>query len=230
MIQTGVDARMPNTIITPEHSAFFDWHYEADECIEQLALLMRYENPSLKCVAEWIALALETQAVAYYRHDLQAIHKLTQAIAMTVLSLPQQQLITAPSLLYAGLRTILCQPQAHINSDVLVTLYRMLPTFPAAKTMDVYVMFQCHFGLTNTLNGWKEHFKRYASEHLWIDYNALQLAAGTAFANDSLAVGDALLMQLDQQFSDYSIAVNEEPLAADWFPWLQWFFEQYQKR
>ena len=219
---------MLNNRMTPEHSAFFDWHYEADECIEQLAVLMRYAAPSLNCVAEWVTLALETQAVAYYRNDLQAVQKLTQAIATTVLALQPQQLIAAPSLLYAGLRAILCQPQAHIDSQTLVMLYRMLPAFPTAKTMDVYVMFQCHFGLTQTLSGWQKHFKRYASEHLWIDYNALQLVVGTAFASDRLDAGHELLIQLEQQFTDYIIAVHEQPLAADWFPGLQWVLQQHQ--
>ncbi|HKM38605.1 MAG TPA: hypothetical protein VJY83_13335 [Thiopseudomonas sp.] len=218
---------MLSNSMTPEHSAFFDWHYEADECIEQLAVLMRYAAPSLTCVAEWVALALETQAVAYYRNDLQAVHKLAHAIATTVLALDLQQLTAAPSLLYAGLRAILCQPQALVDSPDLVALYRMLPEFPTAKTLDVYVMFQCHFGLTHTLSGWQKHFQRYASEHQWLDYNALQLAAGTAFASDRLGAGDALSTQLDQQFADYIVTVNQEPLAADWFPWLAWFFQQH---
>lgn len=218
---------MFDDIMTPKDSAFFDWSYGADECIEQLDLLTHSAAPVISSVSEWVSLSLETQAVAYYQNDFDTVKRLIKAISSAVLAFEPKSLQDFPTLLHTGLRAVLCQPPQEVDATYLVELYRMLPRIPTVKNLDIHVMFQCHFGFTNALSGWRTHFKRYMSEHSWQDYNAVQLNAGIAFINERLVADQATLTELEAQFPAYVVATEDTPLAAEWFPWLLWFVKGF---
>lgn len=238
---------MSSTVLTPKDKdgAFFEWCYDADECIEQLSLLtqskysdnnagntdLSYTSKDVAILSEWIALSLETQSVAYYRNEFEEVSKLINAIASATLSLAASStartyLQDYPKLLYTGLRATLTQTQHKIDYNRLLELYRLLPKIPCAKTLDIYIMFQCHFGFSNTLSRWQSDFNYHKQENGWHDYNAVQLEVGIALNKARIYKESALLTKLDERFSDYILALEDMPLAAEWFPWLSWFVLQ----
>lgn len=214
---------MVKDIITPNDSEFFDWHYSADECVEQLNSFMHSPTPVLASVSDWVALSLETQAVAYYKNELQTVKKLIQVIASVALAFEPSSLQEFPTLLHTVLRAALCLPAQVVEVSRLVELYRMLPHRPTAKNLDIHIIFQCYFGFTNRLHDWRKNFKRYESESNWLPYNAVQLDVGIALVNEQLFFGQALITDLELQLPDYIMATETEPMAAEWFPWLLWF-------
>lgn len=238
---------MTSTVLTPKNKdgAFFDWYYTADECIEQLALLtqseysdnntgnneLSYTLEEVAIFSEWIALSLETQSVAYYRNKFEEVSKLINAIAAAALllaasSTTRTYLQDYPKLLHTGLRATLTQTQHRVDYNLLLELYRLLPNIPCAKTLDIYIMFQCHFGFSNTLSRWQSDFNYHKQENGWHDYNAVQLEVGIALNKAHIVKEPALMTKLDEQFSDYILDLENMPLAAEWFPWLSWFISQ----
>ena len=238
---------MTSTFLTPKNKdgAFFDWDYTADECIEQLSLLTQseyndndtgnadliYTSKEVAIFSEWIALSLETQSVAYYQNEFEEVNKLINAIASATLSLAAS--LTArnclreyPNLLNTGLRAILTQTQHRVDYNRLLELYRLLPKIPCAKTLDVYIMFQCHFGFINTLSRWQSDFNYHNQENGWHDYNAVQLEVGIALIKARTYEELSLTTKLNEQFSDYILTLEDMTLAAEWFPWLSWFVSQ----
>jgi hypothetical protein len=238
---------MSNTVLTPKNkdSAFFEWCYNADECIEQLSLLtqskysdddtsntdLSYTSEDVSNLSEWIALSLETQSVAYYKNEFEEVRKLINAIASVALSLAASStartyLQDYPKLLNTGLRAILTQTQHKIDYSPLLELYRLLPKIPCAKTLDIYIMFQCHFGFINTLSRWQSDFNYHKQNNGWCDYNAVQLEVGIALITARIYKEPPLMTKLDEQFSDYILDLEDMPLAAEWFSWLSWFISQ----
>lgn len=236
---------MSSIVLTPKDSAFFEWCYKADECIEQLSLLMQskhtdsdagnnglsYTSTDIAILSEWIALSLETQSIAYYKNELEEVRKLIDAIASAALSLAASSttrtyLQDYPNLLNIGLRATLTQTQHTVDYNRLLELYRLLPKIPSAKTLDIYIMFQCYFGFSNILSRWQSDFNYHKQENGWRDYNAVQLEVGIALTKTRLYKEHPLLTKLDEQFSDYILDLEEMPLAAEWFPWLSWFISQ----
>ncbi|WP_201583326.1 hypothetical protein [Psychrobacter jeotgali] len=213
-------------VLTPKDSAFFDWDYTADECIEQLEQLAYSDDTDLSFICEWVALSLETQSVAYYKQDYEAVANLLDAIASIVLLIDIKRLSEYPFLLHTGLRALMSQTHQKVNTSYLLALYRLLPSIPDPKTLDIYVMFQCHFGFTHVLSRWRENFNHHANENGWSDYNAVQLDVGINLIKTRIHKEPALLTKLDEQFSDYILALEDSPLAAEWFPWLPWFISQ----
>lgn len=213
-------------VLTPKNNAFFDWDYTADECIAQLRQLTDSNDANLSFICEWVGLSLETQSVAYYKQDYEVVAGLIDAIASVVLSVDIRLLSSHPYLLHTGLRAVLSQAHQKAESDYALELYRLLPSTPCAKTLDIYIMFQCHFGLTHVLSRWRESFDYHINENGWSDYNALQLDVGMALVKARINKEPALLTKLDEQFSDYILALEDSPLAAEWFPWLSWFISQ----
>lgn len=238
---------MTSTVLTPKDKdgAFFEWYYTADECIEQLSLLtqskysdnntgnneLSYTLEEVAIFSEWIALSLETQSVAYYRNKFEEVSKLINAIAAAALllaasSTTRTYLQDYPKLLHTGLRATLTQTQHRVDYNLLLELYRLLPNIPCAKTLDIYIMFQCHFGFSNTLSRWQSDFNYHKQENGWHDYNAVQLEVGIALNKAHIVKEPALMTKLDEQFSDYILDLENMPLAAEWFPWLSWFISQ----
>ncbi len=219
-------------MLTPKDSAFFQWGYTADECIKQLEQLTHRIQSShnhhnhLSFINEWVALSLETQAVAYYQQDYKAVAKLIDAIASVILSLDSNHLQDYPLMLHTGLRVILSQVHQMVDSNHILALYRLLPSIPCAKTLDIYIMFQCHFGFTHVLKRWRENFAYHVNENEWLDYNALQLDAGIALMKNPVYVEHAVIAKLEQQLPEYVLSIEDTPLAAEWFPWLTWFISQ----
>lgn len=213
---------MFDKVLTPQDSVFFDWNYGADECIKQLKLLTKGVTPVVPSVSEWAALSLETQAVAYYQNDFATVKRLIAAISSATLALEPNDLKHFPFLFKTGLRATLCQPSEEIDTKHLIELYRLLPRTPTAKNLDLHIMFQCHFGFTNALSSWRAHFTRYVSEHNWNEYNALQLDAGIALVSER-QTEQALIVALEQKFPSFVMATEDDPLAAEWFPWMLWF-------
>lgn len=236
---------MSSIVLTPKDSAFFEWCYDADECIEQLSLLTRskcsendacntdlsYTSEDVSNLSEWIALSLETQSIAYYQNELEEVRKLIDAIASAALSLAASSttrtyLQDYPNLLNIGLRATLTQTQHTVDYNRLLELYRLLPKIPSAKTLDIYIMFQCYFGFSNTLSRWQSDFNYHKQENGWHNYNAVQLEVGIALTTARISKEPALMTKLDEQFSDYILDLEEMLLAAEWFPWLSWFISQ----
>ena len=236
---------MSSIVLTPKDSAFFEWCYDADECIEQLSLLTQsedsdndagnsdliYTSKDVAIFLEWIALSLETQSVAYYQNEFEDVSKLIDAIASAALSLAASSsahtyLQDYAQLLNTGLRAILTLTQHTVDYNRLLELYRLLPKIPSAKTLDIYIMFQCHFGFSNPLIRWQSDFNYHKQENGWHDYNAVQLEVGIALTKARIVKEPALMTKLDEQFSDYILGLEEMPLAAEWFPWLSWFISQ----
>ena len=234
-----------SSTLTPRGSAFFEWCYDADECIEQLSLLtqskysgndaentdLSYTSEDVAILSEWIALSLETQSVAYYRNEFEEVSKLINAVASATLSLASSStartyLQDYPKLLNTGLRATLTQTQYKVDYNRLLELYRLLPKIPCAKTLDIYIMFQCYFGFSNTLSRWQSDFNYHKQESGWHDYNAVQLEVGIALTKARIDKEPPLMTKLDDQFSDYILALEDTPLAAEWFPWLSWFVSQ----
>ena len=213
-------------VLTPKNNAFFDWGYTADECISQLRQLTDSNDVDLFFICEWVGLSLETQSVAYYKQDYDAVAGLIDAIASVVLAVDIRHLSSHPYLLHTGLRAVLSQAHQKVDSDYALELYRLLPSTPCAKTLDIYIMFQCHFGFTHVLSRWQESFDYYVNENGWSDYNALQLDVGMALVNARIYQDHPLTTKLNEQFSNYIIAVEYTPLAAEWFPWFSWFISQ----
>ena len=54
----------------------------------------------------------------------------------------------------------------------------------------------------------------------------MQLEVGIALNKARIYKESALLTKLDERFSDYILALEDMPLAAEWFPWLSWFVLQ----
>lgn len=231
-----------SSTLTPRDSAFFEWCYDADECIEQLSLLtqskysgndagntdLSYTSEDVAILSEWTALSLETQSVAYYGNEFEEVSKLINAVASATLSLASSSIARTylqdyPKLLNTGLRAILTQTQHKVDYNQLLDLYCLLPRIPCAKTLDIYIMFQCHFGFSNTLSRWQSDFNYHKQESGWHDYNAVQLEVGIALTKARTNKEPPLLTKLDDDFSDYLLALEEMPLAAEWFPWLYWF-------
>lgn len=236
---------MSSIVLTPKDSAFFEWCYDTDECIEQLSLLTQSEDSDINAgntdliytskdvaiFSEWIALLLETQSIAYYQNEFEEVSKLINAISSATLSLAASStartyLRDYPQLLNTGLRAILTQTQHRVDYNRLLELYRLLPKIPCAKTLDIYIMFQCHFGFSNILSRWQSDFNYYKQENGWHDYNAVQLEVGIALTKARIVKEPPLLTKLDEPFSDYILALENMPLAAEWFPWLSWFISQ----
>lgn len=217
---------MYDDILTPKDRDFYDWDYGTEECIEQLMLFINSVKPSVSFISEWVALSLETQSVAYYKNDLNTVEKLVKVISYTFLQLDPKSLQEFPSLLHTGLRAVLCQSPKGVDASQLVELYRMLDPIPNAKNLDIHVMFQCYFGFSNTLSRWQSDFNYHKQENGWHDYNAVQLEVGIALNKARIYKESALLTKLDEKFSDYILALEDMPLAAEWFPWLSWFVLQ----
>lgn len=218
-------------ILTPKDQDFFNWGYTTSECVRQLEKLVNDgEKASLAFCYEWVALSLETQSVAYYKKDYVSTEILINQIASLILSRDTYSLSDYPDLIYKGLRAILSQTSQKLDADQISQLYRMLPLTPCAKTLDVYIMFQCHFGFTHILKRWRKNFDYYANENNWLEYNALQLDIAIEILNNNISNNYQLISKLDEEFLSYVISLEENPLAAEWFPWLSWFiFRKYSR-
>jgi hypothetical protein len=213
-------------IYTPKDPDFFDWDYEPEECIEQLALILASTGSKSTLLADWVAISVETMGINYYKGNNQQVQLLSAGIAKATEKYTPDELAVDDLLLCCSLRVLLCQPNTNIDINKLTELYNKLPAIPTPATLDVYIMFQCYFGATNALQDWKNNFERYEKEHQWCNYNKVQLVAGITYANDSESLDKSLLMSLEQELYNDILSLEEDPYASDWLPWLKWYIEE----